>query len=289
MVKHTIENNQLKATIAEHGAELTSLIVKKSNVEYLWQADPAHWGRHAPVLFPIVGKLKDDQYEYQGKSYKMGQHGFARDRDFTLSKKTDTSLVLSLKSDDESRSIYPFDFELRIAYTLSENEVRVSYQVVNPSTDVFYFSIGAHPAFNCPIEVGKQRSDYRLKFNSIEDTKVDYLTNGLFAGATEVFQGDTLSLPENRFDRDALVFKSLESNAVSLVDNDHKVWLTFEFDGFPYLGIWSKNSTSPFVCIEPWFGIADQASHNGDLTQKEGIMTLLGNTKFECSYSIKIG
>ncbi|MEQ8713887.1 MAG: aldose 1-epimerase family protein [Cyclobacteriaceae bacterium] len=288
MIKHSIENDWLRATISEDGAELTSLIAKNTGMEYLWQADPSHWGRHAPILFPFVGKLKDNQYHYRGNTYQMGQHGFARDQRFTVVENTAISIKLTLKSSTESKRVYPFDFELTLAYTLSENSISVSYEVLKPSGEPLYFSIGGHPAFNCPLEAGKQRSDYHLKFNHTEDTEVYYLTDGLFAGATEPFRGDVLSLPENRFDRDALVFKSLQSKTISLIDNDNKTWLTFDFEGFPYLGIWSKSRTSPFVCIEPWFGIADQADHDGDIAKKEGIMKLDGKSRFACSYAIGI-
>jgi galactose mutarotase-like enzyme len=286
MINHTIENDQLKASIAEHGAELTSLVSHSTGTEYIWQANPAHWARHAPILFPFVGKLKGDQYQYQGQTYKMGQHGFARDRQFTVTEKTSTSMKLLLKADKESRVNYPFDFELVVSYTLSGNSLKVSYQVLNPADEPIYFSIGGHPAFNCPLEAGKQRGDYHLQFNSAEDTEVHYLTDGVFAGAKEPFKGNCITLPEDRFDRDALVFKSLESSSVSLVDNDHKAWLNFDYEGFPYLGIWSKSRTSPFVCIEPWFGIADQASHDGDITKKEGVMKLKASEIFQSEYSI---
>ncbi|MEQ9301620.1 MAG: aldose 1-epimerase family protein [Cyclobacteriaceae bacterium] len=284
MVKHTIQNEQLTATITEKGAELTSLV--GNDAEYIWQANATHWARHAPILFPFVGKLKNDQYHYQGNSYQMGQHGFARDRVFSVISQTANTISLLLKDDDASHKIYPFDFELIVSYALSGNTIKVGYQVSNPSNQTLYFSIGGHPAFNCPLAPGKQRSNYSLNFNQIENTEVHYLTDGLFAGATEPFEGDVLTLPENRFDRDALVFKSLRSASVSLMDNDQKTRLTFDYDGFPYLGIWSKNRSSNFVCIEPWFGIADQADHDGDITKKEGIMVIDGKAQFDCTYLI---
>ena len=283
-----LENDILIAKTVNQGAELISLINKKTGIEYIWQADPKHWARHAPILFPFVGKLKEDQYRYQGNSYKMGQHGFARDHQFTIVEKTETFISLVLRSDDELKSHYPFDFGLKVAYTLSENTIKVSYQVSNTGEEPLYFSIGGHPAFNCPLGAGKKRSDYHLKFNQPEATEIHYLTDGLFAGATEPFEGDVLTLPENRFDRDALVFKSLESNSISLMDNVDKTWLTFNFEGFPYFGIWSKSRTSPFVCIEPWYGIADQASHDGDIAKKEGIIKLNDGDRFDCLYAIQI-
>lgn len=288
MNHQTLENDIVIAKIVNQGAELISVIYKKTGVEYIWQADPKHWARHAPILFPFVGKLKEDQYRYQGNSYKMGQHGFARDQHFTVVRQDQTTVALMLKSDEKSRAVYPFDFELMLTYTLSENTISVSYQVTNSAEGPLYFSIGGHPAFNCPLVPGKERSDYHLRFDQVEATEVHYLTDGLFAGPIEPFTGDVLTLPENRFDRDALVFKSLRSNSVSLMDNEHKQWLTFNFEGFPYLGIWSKSRTSPFVCIEPWYGIADQADHDGDITKKEGIMKLEGSGQFECSYTLEI-
>lgn len=288
MSTNSIENGHLKATIAEHGAELISLVAKATGIEYIWQADPNHWARHAPILFPFVGKLKDDQFHYQGKTHKMGQHGFARDHQFTVVEKTETSIALLLKSNNELKTHYPFDFELTVGYTLSENAIKVSYQVANPKEKPLYFSIGGHPAFNCPLDTGKERSDYHLQFNQTEDTEVQYLTDGLFAGATEPFKGNVLTLPENRFDRDALVFKSLKSNSISLIDNDQKTRLKFGFEGFPYLGIWSKSRTSPFVCIEPWHGIADQATHDGDISKKEGIVTLDKGGQLDCQYIIEV-
>ncbi len=288
MSLHTIENDQLSATIDEQGAELTSLINKSNGLEYIWKADPEHWGRHAPVLFPFVGKLKDDAFSYNGHNYPMGQHGFARDQKFKASKSSANSVEFLLESDTQSRSKYPFDFRLFLTYTLSENELTVGYRVENPSEDNLYFSIGGHPAFNCPIQPDQQRSDYGLKFEQTEDTEIHFLTEGLFAGVTEPFKGDTLDIADDLFDRDALVFKSLDSNRVDLIDNQGKIWLTFNFTGFPYLGIWSKSSNSPFVCIEPWFGIADQASHDGNIKTKEGILSLKKDESFDCQYGIRL-
>ncbi|MEM8894019.1 MAG: aldose 1-epimerase family protein [Bacteroidota bacterium] len=288
MPQHKIENDQLIATIDEQGAQLVSLINKSNDLEYIWNADPKHWARRAPVLFPIVGKLKDDAFSYEGLTYQMSQHGFARDQKFRVSKSSTTSIEFLLESNAETRTKYPFDFHLFLTYTLSENELSVGYRVENPAENDLYFSIGGHPAFNCPLQPGQQRSDYSLKFEQTEDTEIQYLTDGLFAGAEEPFKGDTLKVTDDLFDRDALVFKSLGSNKVDLVDNQGKNWLTFDFTGFPYLGIWSKGRSSPFVCIEPWFGIADQASHDGNIKTKEGILPLKKDEEFECQYGIRI-
>ncbi len=194
-------------------------------MEYLWQADPGHWARHAPILFPFVGKLKDNQYHYRGNTYQIGQHGFARDQRFTEVEKTATSIKLALKSSTESKRIYPFDFELTLAYTLSENSINVSYEVLNPSADPLYFSIGGHPAFNCPLEAAKQRSDYHLKFNHTEE--IQRCITSLMAYLREPPSlSEEMSFPYRKtaLTRDALVFKSLQSKTISLIDNDNKTW-----------------------------------------------------------------
>ena len=148
----TIENDKVKATINTKGGELASLILKETEVEYIWQADPEFWGRHAPVLFPIVGKLIDNTYTYEGKSYTMGQHGFARDKEFFLIEQTESLIKVGLKSDDSTREVYPFDFELILSFELNEDNLICGYNVKNTSEDVMYFGIGGHPAFNIPLD-----------------------------------------------------------------------------------------------------------------------------------------
>ncbi|MDQ3290846.1 MAG: aldose 1-epimerase family protein, partial [Bacteroidota bacterium] len=144
---HTLQNDTFQIGVQEHGAELCSFKNTQTNLEYIWQADPAIWARHAPVLFPIVGKLKDNQYTYKGKSYTLPQHGFARDHAFTLESKTENSLTFLLQQSEASLNNYPFDFRLFISYRLEENALTVAYRVENPSDKNLYFSLGAHPGF----------------------------------------------------------------------------------------------------------------------------------------------
>ncbi|MCR9249844.1 MAG: aldose 1-epimerase family protein [bacterium] len=285
----SISNDFMEATFHEKGAELASFRSKDTGVEYIWQANPDHWGRHAPVLFPIVGKLKHDSYRVDGHSYELSQHGFARDRNFELVKAQQESCTFQLKWTEGSLASYPYKFILEISYELREKELITAYKVTNADNTEIYFSIGAHPAFNCPHLPGKKRSDYSLLFNQFESASKHLLDNGLFNGETKLSLDNqkALYISDDLFDEDALVFKGMKSNAVILNDGDHNVF-EFKFENFPYLGIWSKSSESPFVCIEPWFGLADSVDHDQNYQTKEGINKLDIRKSFECQYSVRI-
>ncbi len=286
---HSIENDILRITTKSQGAELRSIFKKSSSKEYLWQADSAFWGRHAPVLFPIVGRLKDDQYYIGKKAYTMKQHGLARNLEFSMVNNDGYSIIFELKATPKTLKQYPFPFLLNIQYTLKENDLIVYYKVTNPAKRPLYFSIGGHPAFNCPLHKGAKRSDYQLVFEKKETAKTQRLTNGIRNNKTESIlkKEQILKITKTLFDEDALVFENLKSDKVSLQKGKKKV-LTFDFKGFPYLGIWSKNQKSPFICIEPWYGIADKKNHSQQLSEKEGIIKLNGKESFDCYYTITI-
>lgn len=283
----TLSNEDISVSIKAEGAELTSL--KKLDFEYLWQADPQYWKRHAPVLFPIVGRLKDDTYTLGETNYSMGQHGFARDVTFELSNQTDTEATFTLSSSEGTKTQYPFDFMLTVKYSIEANELRISYRVENTGATEMPFSIGGHPAFKCPLMPDKQRQDYRLLFEKQETLETYRLKKGLFSGQTKAISNKgAIEITDDLFDKDALVFKNLSSTYVTLADVDNREWVKFDFSGFPYLGIWSKNDQSPFICIEPWHGLADHADHNGQLAEKEGIVKLLAGETFEAAYGVTL-
>lgn len=284
-----ISNNHLKATFNVRGAEITSLTHNATGREYIWQARTKYWGRHAPVLFPFVGKLKKDQYRHEGKTYEMGQHGFARDLDFEIVEHTSDQIIFQLDADSNTLKKYPFKFELRIIYQLEGHSLRTTYEVRNKGKQVMYFSIGGHPAFDCPLNPEEFRSDYWLEFDQQETLFTHRLDGGLFTGKKEAIEldGQRLHITDHLFDKDALVFKQLNSTRVSLSSLSQK-WLTFHFEGFPYLGIWSKSQESPFVCIEPWYGLADYGDHSGELSAKEGIRKLDASAIFSCHYTMEI-
>jgi len=164
-----LENGILKVVIAPKGAELQSLVHTGSGIEYMWNGDPAYWAKRSPVLFPIVGSLKNNTYFYQGKSYKLPRHGFARDMEFEVEKQSPKAITFLLRSDTETKKNYPFDFEFRIRYQISGDELSTEYQVTNTGSGVMLFSVGGHPAFRLPLTGDTQFADYYLRFDETEN------------------------------------------------------------------------------------------------------------------------
>lgn len=266
-----IQNDQLIAEIAEHGAELISLKSKEHGLEYIWQGDPVYWGRHAPVLFPFVGRLKDDQYVYQGKTYQMGQHGFARDMDFEVIEHGQEMASFILRSTPETLEKYPFDFELVISYELGGDGITVHYQVANTGEKEMFFSIGGHPAFNVPLEEGLSFEDFYLAFSPLK-SRLRLPLKGPFIDMDQKTLGQTntnLALNRELFEQDALVFETRGLNAYAIRSEKSSHSVTLSYKDMPYVGIWSPYpKEAPFVCIEPWCGIADTVNSSGNLMEK---------------------
>ena len=288
--EYSLKNSYLNLVVKQNGAELSSL--RTANREYIWQADAQFWGRHAPILFPIVGRLIDHEYSYNGRNYAMNQHGFARDNDFKVIDKTINSIVFELASTEKFKEMFPFDFKLQVKYTLVEKSLKIEYIVINPSeNDDLYFSIGAHPAFNCPFEAGHLRNEYQLVFDKELEAESQNIHEGLRVNeTTKVFeQSGKLMLHKSVFDNDALIFNPNPFSKVTFVhEPSQKEYLSVTFKNYPYLGIWSSNKDAPFVCIEPWHGITDHKSHNKNLSQKEGVIRLFPNKVFNCEFTIEV-
>jgi len=290
-MEYQISNSHLAIKIKEKGAELAGILRKSDGKELMWQADPAHWGRHSCILFPIVGKVKEGVYQAESATYEMGQHGIARDLPFQLVERREGFLHLQLESSPETLQQYPYHFRLHAQYQLLGARLDINYTVENTDSRTIYFSVGAHPAFNCPVHAGASRSDYQLIFNRKEQAERYFLnTAGLFDGSSEAVlqNSNTLTLSESLFDKDALVFKRLQSDAVTLAHRSEGDVLTVHFPGFTHLGIWSKNRQSPFVCIEPWYGLADHVQHNQQLSEKEGIIATKAGQSFSCTHSVSV-
>jgi galactose mutarotase-like enzyme len=283
-----IENDFLRVAIKPFGAELCSIINKKNNLEYLWQAGK-EWAKHAPVLFPIVGQLKENKYFFSGKEYKMERHGFGRSSKFETGNLNDDSAEFILKSDNETLKVFPFPFQLKIIYTLSQNKLVVKYAMENIGDLEMYFSIGAHPAFKIPLAKKENYEDYFLEFNKVENLFRYKLKDGLISDETEMVLNSSNKLPLTKklFYNDALVFKNLASNIISIKNNKSAHGLHFNFEGFPFFGIWAAKDAD-FICLEPWYGIADSVNHNQRLENKEGIIKLESGKTFRCHYSIEL-
>jgi len=288
---YTLENSFIKITASNYGGELHSLTSQEDNTEFLWNGDPRFWKYHAPILFPIVGKVNNLIYKVNGREYTLPQHGLARVSEFNLVSKTEDEIVFELRSSEESLKVYPFKFSLRIKYTLINSSLNISYSVKNIDNKKIYFSIGSHPAFMCPLKKDETLDDYYFKFNSKETTSIMCLNNdGYFLKERLPFldNSDTIPLSKDLFKHDALVFSNLTSKEISICSKNHSKTLTFNFSNFPYLGLWAPATGAPFVCIEPWFGHADYEDFNGDFVEKEGIISLEENTIFNCNFTVTI-
>lgn len=282
-----LDNATLSLVIETKGAELISAVRKSDQTEYMWQAFPEIWGRHAPILFPIVGRLKDNQYTYEGQTYQMGQHGFARDKEFDIVSQSEDTIVLRLSDDDQTRQMYPFSFALDISYHLAGEHVEITYLVHNPNDKALPFSIGAHPGFSCPLVPDEILEDYVIEFEKEETASIHLLDNGLFSGAEEPYLNNSRHIPvtKNVFDRDALVFHELKSSYVRLLSQKSDRYVEISLSGFPYLGLWAKPG-APYVCLEPWQGLADYTDASGELTEKAGIHLLRSGQTYSIQYSI---
>jgi galactose mutarotase-like enzyme len=279
-----LENDSLRVAVKAQGAELSSIWHKNAGLEYLWSGDPAYWGKQSPVLFPIVGTLSNHAYHYRGQTYSLSRHGFARDRLFAIREHTTEQAVFALRYDAESLKVYPFPFELRITYRLEGDALAVGYAIENLGADEpMYASIGAHPAFRAPLAPGLAYEDYYLEFEMEENAGIYPLTaEGLTLSPARPFLmgARRLALEKSLFYADALVFKELASTRISLKSDKSPHGVHLDFPGFPYFGIWAAKD-APFVCLEPWCGIADAADAGQDMAAKEGILTVAAGAVLE--------
>lgn len=289
---HTLKNDILTVEVSGHGAELTS--IRKGSTEYLWQADPAFWGRHSPVLFPIVGSVWEKRYRVEGKEYELGQHGFARDMDFTLVNATETEVRYRLESTPETLAKYPWPFVLEIAYRLHDGNLDVIWEVSNPGTEEMFFQIGAHPAFCYPDYDPQTMERGFLSFDRNEGLEcIRIKEKGCVDAETryplEVPQDGLLPLTRETFDAiDTIMLQDSQIGKVTLHRADGSPWLSLSFDA-PVVGIWSPpTKNAPFICIEPWYGRCDRAGYEGDYREKDWINRLGEGETFRSVYTISI-
>lgn len=283
-----IENNDLRVVIKAEGAELDSIRHRGHQLEYLWQGDAAFWGKKSPVLFPIVGGLKDNAFQYEGKTYHLPRHGFARDKTFTVEQQTTKTATFLLTSDEQTLENYPFPFELRLHYALKDNTLSVTYAVKNTGDKPLYFSVGGHPAFNVPLGAETDYTDYHIELEAAETIgRYPLSKNGLLELNTHSFLENAAKIPlhPSLFYEDAVVFKHLSATRMAIVSDKTPHGLRMTFEGFPYFGIWAAKN-APFVCLEPWCGIADSVDTSQALTEKEGINKLASGADFERTWAV---
>jgi galactose mutarotase-like enzyme len=285
-----IENDTLRVGIKTDGAELDSIRHKQHNLEYLWQGDATYWGKKSPVLFPIVGTLKDNRFDFKDKTYHLPRHGFARDRTFIVESQTATTATFLLVSDEGSLKIYPFNFEFRLHYALSDSFLTVTYDVKNTGDGAMYFSVGGHPAFRVPLVDNTDYTDYFIELNTATTIgRYPLSKDGLLELTPNPFLDDSDKIPlhPSLFYEDAVVLKHLSAKSMAILSNKTSHGLRMTFEKFPYFGIWAAKN-APFVCLEPWCGISDSVNTTQALTQKEGINRLASNKRFERTWSVEL-
>ncbi len=276
---YTVQNKYLKIRVAQFGAVLTSIQSQKSGHEFLWQGDKSVWNGQSPILFPIIGKLLDDKCRIDGRAYEIIRHGLARHREFQCIAERENELVFLQKSDEETKKAYPYDYELYITFTIDKNSLTVTHMVKNPNAKTMYFSLGAHPAFNCTL-------GDKLVFEKQEtlvSERIDH--DSVITGETDLIleNSDTLLLTEHLFDKDALIFEGVQSDFVTLHREAARTKIRFTFGDAPFLAIWAKPA-APFVCIEPWYGVNDSYDRKDDFSEKRGIVALPAGGEFSFSW-----
>ena len=308
---YQLENEVISISVDSRGAELKSLKRKDTGTEYMWCGDAKYWGRTSPILFPFVGGVKNKEYRTQGRTYSMTQHGFARDMEFeplssnmpsqhapapsrpseNASAENGSEIWFQLCSSQETLANYPFAFLLKLGYRIQGNRVTVLWQVENPGKEVLHFSIGGHPAFNCPIEKGTNQTDYFLDFGNVDkvvSTKIS--KNGLALDEKETYTLDNGKLPisEDLFDNDALVIEGNQTDTAALCRADGTRYVTITMDA-PLFGIWSPaGKQAPFVCIEPWHGRCDNENFQGTLEERQWGNQVSPGETWKASYTIAV-
>jgi galactose mutarotase-like enzyme len=283
---YELKSNQLKIQVSDFGAELISVKDNSCEFEFMWNANPQVWNRHAPVLFPIVGKLNNNEVKIDGNTFQMGQHGFARDMVFEPIEVYSDIVQFMLESNIQTLEKYPFEFKFFIVYELFEKTLTIRYRVLNIGQKNMYFSVGAHPGFSLPIH---DLSKYSIMFEKEENLNRYLLSNGLFTGEIENIGSNqnVINLNSTLFEKDAIVLKNLNSKWLKLVQNDSNFSIKMEMADFPYFGIWTKVGQQAFICLEPWQGLADGTNFADEIENKEGIICLGPGSEHISTYSIE--
>ena len=284
-----LENMNIKVTINIKGAEVSRVLSKEKGIDYMWNADSIYWNRTSPVLFPIVGSLKDKTLRAEGGEYIMSQHGFARDMDFKFVKQNNKSITFRLESNEFTKELYPYDFILEVSYLLEGYKLTCKWKVINTDDKDIHFQIGGHPAFMCPIDKKTKQSEYYIAFDTDKPLKYSLLRDGLVSseGNELITEDGMIKVDEHMFDKDALIFENQGVKRVELCRPDKMVYLSVSFDS-PLFGLWSPaGKGAPFICIEPWYGRADKSDFSGNVEDRDFDNAVKPGESFEAEYTME--
>lgn len=283
-----ISNGKFTAAVDSRGAELKSFRRADGGREYMWSGDPAYWNRTSPLLFPFIGGLKNGEYRTGGKSYAMGKHGFAREKEFKLLSQESDELWFVLEPDEETRAHYPFEFRLEVGYRLEGSALKVMWRVENPSEEPFCFSIGGHPGFRCPEQEGEEKSRYFLLFDTKECIRSTVIGHDGLADRRKVvyeLSDGRIPITWDLFEHDTLVLEDGQVHRISFLAPDGKPYLTVAFDT-PVVAVWSPSEDAPFICIEPWCGLCDFTDFSGTLEERKWGNRLEPGKRFSSGFDI---
>lgn len=287
-----LKNKYLEVTLADLGAEIIKIVGQNDKINYMWKRDPSQWGSSAPVLFPIVGALQNNEYRSNGKSYQMLQHGFSRRSEFESKQVSDQEVVFTLISNDEIIKQYPYLFKLEVSYRLNENILECNFRVTNIDTQEIYFQIGGHPAFACPFYDNESSNDYYLEFSeneTLERKVIDLEKKGITRDTVSFLDNEKrFFIRQELFSNDTIVLENFKSKKIALKSLYHDKSIVIHLDKFTHLGIWAAKHVGGLIAIEPWFGHSDYVDFSGELKDKEGIITLKPDQVFDAVFKIEV-
>jgi len=291
MAFYEVKNSQISIGVESCGAELRSLKKTDTGAEYMWCGDAKYWGRTSPLLFPFVGGVKNRQYRTKGETYSMTQHGFARDMEFRLLSQEEDEIWFQLDSSEETLEKYPYEFTLKAGYRIEGSCVTVMWQVENPGREDLLFSIGGHPAFNCPLEAEEDQEECFVDFGEVDEVASTRISeNGLAENCCDVYtlSEGKLALTANLFDHDALVIENHQTDTVALCGKSGERYVTVTMEA-PLFGVWSPaGKKAPFVCIEPWYGRCDSEDFDGTLEERKWGNRIAPGAVWKASYTIEV-
>lgn len=288
----TLKNEFLEVILENKGAEIIKIVGQEDKINYMWRRDPAQWGSSAPVLFPIVGALQNNECRINGKTYNMTQHGFSRHNEYTANQISDREVIFTLTSNEEIIKQYPYLFKLEVSYRLEENILVCNFKVINIDNQEIYFQIGGHPAFACPFMENESSNDYYLEFSENETLNrkvIDLEKKGITYETVPFLDNEKrFFIRQELFINDTIILQNFKSKKIALKSLNHKKNLIVHMDKFTHLGIWAAKHVGGLIAIEPWFGHSDYADFSGELKDKEGVIGLKANETFEAALKIEI-
>ena len=294
-MRYIIENEEVLVELESFGAEIKSLVDKQTNQEYMWSGDPKYWGKTAPFLFPFIGKLKNEQFKYEGQAFTIDKHGFGQRMEYEVVEKTDTSILFQVFDTEETYLKYPFHFKLQIQYEIVNKSVKESWFVTNLGEREMFFSIGGHAAFACPLFGEGKRTGNFIKLHGITDQgELESLCideNGLITENTVAvpLEYGNVRITEHLFDQDALVFAQKGIVAAGLCNEKGEEYIRVECNA-PVWGIWTMpNQEASYVCLEPWYGICDEKTFDGEISERPFTNKLAPNSTWTGQNIIKFG